>query len=77
MNDSMFQKQVNDQIGVSDIDIINPAPELLDEHYPTPATKVGVGKIKTSMKANSSSVVWKVREEARLVSCSQRFIQSS
>jgi hypothetical protein len=44
MSDSMFQKELNDQIGVNDIDIPNPAPGLLDELFPTASTKVFVAK---------------------------------
>jgi len=40
----MFQKEFNDEILVKDISIPNPAPSMLDEHYPTPDTKVFTAK---------------------------------
>jgi len=39
MSDSMFQKDLNDQIYVKDIDIPNPFPSMLDEHYSSTDTK--------------------------------------
>lgn len=40
----MFQKEFNDEISVKDVKIPNPAPTMLDEHYPTPDTKVFTAK---------------------------------
>ena len=44
MTSSMFQKDVNDEITVDDIDVPNPAPGLLDVHYPTPSKKSFIAK---------------------------------
>jgi hypothetical protein len=46
----MFQKEFNDQIGVNDIDIPNPSPELLEEHYPTASSKAFVAKPSVVLK---------------------------